>query len=202
MLRSYLFEAAGVVLARTKSYSALKAWGLRMKKRSGWKKARIAVARKLAVIMHRMMVTGECASSAAPAPTRTQGPRKNLNPDAQRLEAPTLMAPFFRDGPSCPIAPDAPLDARPPSAVAGPRNEASLARSATTGALSRGNSGSTGGRVAGYTRCPTTLLARVWFMQSGSFSRRSEKLCVSVHGLELEAHYCSSSLSQRRCQPP
>ena len=60
MLRSYLFEAAGVVLARTKSYSALKAWGLRIKKRSGWKKACIAVARKLAVIMHRMMVTGEC----------------------------------------------------------------------------------------------------------------------------------------------
>ena len=60
MLRSYLFEAAGVVLARTKSFSALKAWGLRIKKRSGWKKACIAVARKLAVIMHRMMVTGEC----------------------------------------------------------------------------------------------------------------------------------------------
>ena len=60
MLRSYLFEAAGVVLARTKSYSAPKAWGLRIKKRSGWKKACIAVARKLAVIMHRMMVTGEC----------------------------------------------------------------------------------------------------------------------------------------------
>jgi hypothetical protein len=55
MLRSYLFEAAGVVLARTKSFSTLKAWGLRIKKRSGGKKASIAVARKLAVIMHRMM---------------------------------------------------------------------------------------------------------------------------------------------------
>jgi transposase len=60
MLRGYLFEAAGVVLAQTKSYSALKAWDLRIKKRSGWKKACISVARKLAVIMHRMMVTGEC----------------------------------------------------------------------------------------------------------------------------------------------
>jgi len=60
MLRSYLFEAAGVVLARTKSYSTLKARGLHTKKRSGWKKACIAVARKLAVIMHPMMVTGEC----------------------------------------------------------------------------------------------------------------------------------------------
>jgi hypothetical protein len=53
-------EAAGVILARTNSFPALKAWGLRIKKRSGWKKACIAVARKLAAIMHRMMVTGEC----------------------------------------------------------------------------------------------------------------------------------------------
>jgi transposase len=67
MLRSYLFEAAGVVLARTKSFSALKAWGLRIKMRSGWKKACIAVARKLAVIMHRMMVTGECFRFGAAA---------------------------------------------------------------------------------------------------------------------------------------
>jgi len=60
MVRSYLFEAAACVLARTKSYSSLKSWGLRVKKRSGWKKACIAVARKLAVIMCKMMQTGEC----------------------------------------------------------------------------------------------------------------------------------------------
>jgi transposase len=60
MVRSYLFEAAGVLLSRTKSFFALKVWGLRIKARSGWKKACIAVARKLAVIMHRMLITGEC----------------------------------------------------------------------------------------------------------------------------------------------
>ena len=48
-----------MVLARTGKWSALKAWGLRLAKRSGRKKAKVAVARKLAVILHRMWVTGE-----------------------------------------------------------------------------------------------------------------------------------------------
>lgn len=54
MTRTYLFEAAGVLLMRVKRWCALKAWGLRIAKRSGMKKARIAVARKLAVILLRM----------------------------------------------------------------------------------------------------------------------------------------------------
>jgi transposase len=54
MARTYLFEAAGVLLMRVKKWCALKAWGLRIAKRSGMKKARIAVARKLAVILLRM----------------------------------------------------------------------------------------------------------------------------------------------------
>jgi transposase len=66
MVRSYLFEAASNILARTKTFSTLKAWGLRVKKRSGWNKACVAVARKLAVIMHRMVITGECFRFANP----------------------------------------------------------------------------------------------------------------------------------------
>lgn len=54
MLRSYLFEAAGVLLTRVPKWSTLKSWGLRVAKRSGFKKAKVAVARKLAVILHRM----------------------------------------------------------------------------------------------------------------------------------------------------
>jgi transposase len=54
MLRSYLFEAAGVLLTRVPQWCALKAWGLRLAKRSGFMKAKVAVARKLAVILHRM----------------------------------------------------------------------------------------------------------------------------------------------------
>jgi hypothetical protein len=57
-VRTYLFEAAGTLLTRVEKWSALKAWGLRLAKRSGMKKAKIAVARKLAVIMHRMWVNG------------------------------------------------------------------------------------------------------------------------------------------------
>jgi len=58
MLRMYLFEAAGVLLTRVPKWSALKAWGMRIAKRSGLRKAKVAVARKLAVILHRMWIDG------------------------------------------------------------------------------------------------------------------------------------------------
>jgi len=58
MLRSYLFEAAGVLLTRVAQWCKLKAWGHRLWKRIGFKKAKIAVARKLAVILHRMWRDG------------------------------------------------------------------------------------------------------------------------------------------------
>jgi transposase len=58
MLRTYLFEAAGVLLTRVQKWCALKAWGLRLAKRSGMKKARTAVARKLAVILLHMWRDG------------------------------------------------------------------------------------------------------------------------------------------------
>ena len=58
MLRTYLFEAAGVLLTRTKQTCSLKAWGMAIAARSGGKKARVAVARKLAVILHRMWCDG------------------------------------------------------------------------------------------------------------------------------------------------
>jgi transposase len=58
LLRCYLFEAAGVLLTRVPKWSTLKAWGMRLAKRNGLKKAKVAVARKLAVILHRMWVDG------------------------------------------------------------------------------------------------------------------------------------------------
>jgi transposase len=58
MLRMYLFEAAGVLLTRVPKWSALKAWGVRLTKRNGLRKAKVAIARKLAVILHRMWVEG------------------------------------------------------------------------------------------------------------------------------------------------
>ena len=58
MMRSYLYEAAGVLLTRVAKWSVLKAWGIRVAKRSGLRKAKVAVARKLAVILHRMWIDG------------------------------------------------------------------------------------------------------------------------------------------------
>lgn len=54
LLRIYLFEAANVILNRVRKWSKLKAWGVKLAKRIGVKKALVAVARKLAVILHRM----------------------------------------------------------------------------------------------------------------------------------------------------
>ena len=58
MLRTYLYEAANVLLTRVPKWSALKAWGIRLAKRNGLRKAKVAVARKLAVILHRMWIDG------------------------------------------------------------------------------------------------------------------------------------------------
>jgi len=57
-LRHHLFEAAQVMLTMSKKPSALKAWGLRLAKRSSLKIACVAVARRLAVIMHAMWRDG------------------------------------------------------------------------------------------------------------------------------------------------
>jgi transposase len=58
-LRGLLYEAATVILTRTMADSALRLWGLKLKAKIGFKRAAIAVARKLAVIMHTMLRTGE-----------------------------------------------------------------------------------------------------------------------------------------------
>ncbi len=55
-LRSLLVEAAIVMLTRTKSWSKLKAWGVRLMGRMSLKKAATAVARKLSVVMHKMIL--------------------------------------------------------------------------------------------------------------------------------------------------
>jgi transposase len=57
-VRDHLFEAAHCLLVRSKKWCALKAWGIRIAKRSSISNARIAVARKLAVILHRMWLDG------------------------------------------------------------------------------------------------------------------------------------------------
>lgn len=58
LLRTYLYEAASVLLHRTKKWSTLKAWGMRLSRRIGLKKAKVAVARKIAVLLHCIWVDG------------------------------------------------------------------------------------------------------------------------------------------------
>lgn len=58
-LRGLLFEAATVILTRTSADSGLRSWGLRLRERIGFKRAAVAVARKLAVTMHAMLRSGQ-----------------------------------------------------------------------------------------------------------------------------------------------
>lgn len=57
-VRNALYEAASCLLVRFTHFSALKAWGLKIAKARGHKKAVVAVARKLAIIMHAMWKNG------------------------------------------------------------------------------------------------------------------------------------------------
>jgi transposase len=58
-VRTTLYESAHVILTRPiKGCTALKSWAMRLAKRAGMKKAKVALARKLTVIMHRMLANG------------------------------------------------------------------------------------------------------------------------------------------------
>ena len=58
LARQALYEAANVLLTRTSRWSALKAWGLNVAKRAGMRRAKVAVARKLATLLHAMWRDG------------------------------------------------------------------------------------------------------------------------------------------------
>ena len=57
-MRALLVEAASSLMVRVKRFSPLKAWAIRLAARKGFKKAAVATARKLAVILHRMWCDG------------------------------------------------------------------------------------------------------------------------------------------------
>ena len=58
MMRAMLYEAASIVLVRSTKWSWLKAWAMKIARHRGLKKAIVALARRLAVIMHRIWVDG------------------------------------------------------------------------------------------------------------------------------------------------
>jgi len=66
-VRTALYQAAHVILTRPVKASALKSWALRLAKRVGSSKAKVALARKLAVVMHRMLLDEKPFNLAAGA---------------------------------------------------------------------------------------------------------------------------------------
>jgi transposase len=65
-VRTALYEAAHIMLVKPlKGCTALKSWAMRIARRAGMKKAKVALARKLAVILHRMLVDGTVFHAAA-----------------------------------------------------------------------------------------------------------------------------------------
>lgn len=53
-----LYEAANSILTRSRETFALKTWAMKITERRGLKKARVALARRLTVIMHAMLRDG------------------------------------------------------------------------------------------------------------------------------------------------
>jgi transposase len=71
MVRTALYQAANVLLHHGR-WSSLRSWAMRIAKRSSLKAAKVALARRLAVVMHRMWVDGSdfrWSSAGAAAPT-------------------------------------------------------------------------------------------------------------------------------------
>ena len=66
-VRTALYQAAHIILTRPIKGGALKSWAARIAKRAGMQKAKVALARKLAVILHRMLVDGKPFDFAAAA---------------------------------------------------------------------------------------------------------------------------------------
>jgi len=58
MMRAMLYEAAHIMLVRSTKWSWLKAWAMKIARHRGLKKAIVALARRLAVIMHRIWIDG------------------------------------------------------------------------------------------------------------------------------------------------
>jgi transposase len=58
MVRTALYEVASGMLTRTVRMSPLKGWAMGVARRRGAKKARVAAARKLGVVLHRMWTDG------------------------------------------------------------------------------------------------------------------------------------------------
>jgi transposase len=67
MVRTALFEAAQAVMIRLTRWCTLKAWGMKIARKRGLRRAIVAVARRLGVILHRMWASGTAYRWGQPA---------------------------------------------------------------------------------------------------------------------------------------
>ena len=58
IVQTALYEAANVILTRPVKGSTLKSWTMQVAKCAGMRKAKVALACKLAVVLHRMLADG------------------------------------------------------------------------------------------------------------------------------------------------
>jgi transposase len=63
-VRSLLYEAAIVILTRSRAESDLRSWGIKLIEKICFKRSAVTVARKLAVVMHAMLRSGELVNRA------------------------------------------------------------------------------------------------------------------------------------------
>ncbi len=68
MVRALLYEAANVMMTRCRADNWLKSWAIGIARRRGVRRAKVALARRLAVVMHRMWVDGTDFSTVRPMP--------------------------------------------------------------------------------------------------------------------------------------
>jgi transposase len=94
MARTALFEAAHIMLTRATRFSALKRWAMGVAKRRGMKKAKVALTRKLAEVLHRMWIdaTEFCWTKEAAA-----AKRRNRRSRSGTISAPLLARSRRRD---------------------------------------------------------------------------------------------------------
>ena len=97
MMRTALYEAASALLTRTRRWSWLKAWAMQVLKRRGKKRAKVALARRLGVVLHGMWVDGSefrCTRDVAGVAVEALRP--------ERGEGQVQQPKSFRSGGGCP----------------------------------------------------------------------------------------------------
>ena len=85
-VRTLLYEAANVMLTRYKGQLKLKDWAFAIARRSTMRKARVALARRLAIIMHAMLAMGRSSSSPKPCKPRDWRPKSSSQEERRPRE--------------------------------------------------------------------------------------------------------------------